>query len=67
MLKLVRFLLACSECGMVSHQRSENTKCQPAEQQVSCGICTESAEVSSGIEETAHVEGRHHLQVQQDV
>ena len=66
-LKAVCFLYTGSHSGMVSHQWSEDSQFQPSQYQIFGGVSAKSAKVSSCIQETAHVQGWHHLQVQQDM
>src|SRR5699024_9872432 len=61
--KPVDFLLPCSRGGMVPHERRENAELQPAHQKFLCRICAESAQIRSCIEETAHIQRRHHLDI----
>ena len=65
--KLIRLLTAGAEGGMVSHKRCENAESQPAEHEILCGICSEAAKISTGIQETAHVQGWKHMKVQKDM
>ena len=52
---------------MVSHKRCENAESQPAEHEILCGICAEATKISTGIQETAHVQGWKHMKVQKDM
>ena len=65
--KLISLLTAGAESGMVSHQRSENAESQPAEHQIFRGVRAEAAKISTGIQETAHVQGWKHMKVQKDM
>ena len=60
-LELVSFLFSGSQSGVVSHKRCEYTKCQPAQYQITCGICTETAQICTCVKETAHIQGWKHL------
>ena len=65
--KTICFLYTGSHSGMVSQQWSEDSQFQPSQYQIFCSIYTESTKVSSCIQETAHIQGRHHFQIQQNV
>ena len=54
--KLIAFLFAGSECGMIPHQRCEDAECKPAQKQVAGCVGTETAQICSGVEESAHVQ-----------
>ena len=42
-------------------------KCKETQQELAGGVGAEAAQVRSGIEEAAHVQGGHHLQVQEQM
>ena len=65
--KLVAFLLSGTDRCMITHQRCEYSKCQETEQQLSCGISAKSPQICSCIQETTHIQRRHHLQVQENM
>ena len=54
--KLITFLLPCAQGGVVPHERGEYAQCEETQQQVPCCVRAEAAEVSSCIEESAHIE-----------
>ena len=63
--KLIAFLLSGSDRRMVPHKGREHAKGKPAEQKVSRGVGPESAQIRSRVQKAAHIQGRHHFQVQQ--
>ena len=67
MFKLITLLLPGTDRCMVTHQRCEYSKCQETEQQLSCGISAKSPQICSCIQETTHIQRRHHLQVQENM
>ncbi len=54
-LKLIALLLSRPLCRMVTHQRCKYTQRQPAQQHIPCRIGAESAQICTGIQETAHI------------
>ena len=52
---------------MVAHQGGEHPQRQPPQQQIPAGVGVEATQVGSHIQETAHIEGGQHLEVQQQV
>ena len=52
---------------MIPHQRGKQAKLHPAQYQVLCSVCAETAKICAGIQESAHVQGRHHFDVQQQM
>ena len=67
MLKLIALLISCAFTGMVTHERSEHAECEPSEKKVSGCVTSKSTEIRARIQETAHIHGRKHLDVEQDV
>ena len=67
MFKLIAFLLSRINCGMVPHKRRKHAKGKPAQQQVSRCVSAKSAQICSCIQEAAHIQRRHHFQVQQNM
>ena len=54
-LELIAFLLSCAEGRMIPHQGSEHAQCEEAQQQLPGCIRPESAQISTGVEEAAHI------------
>ena len=52
---------------MIAHQRRKNAERQPAEQEFPCRIRAEAAQIRAGIQESAHIQRRHHTDIQQKV
>ena len=67
MLKLIALLISCPLTRMVTHKRCEHAECEPSEKKVSGCVASKSAEIRTRIQETAHIHGRKHLDVEQDV
>ena len=66
-LKLIALLISCALASMVAHERCEHAEGKPSEQKVSGRIAAKSAKIRARIQETAHIHGRKHLDVEQDV
>src|SRR5699024_983654 len=67
MFKAETLLLSRAKGSVISHQRCKYSQSQPAEKKFSGRISVESSQIRSCIQETAHIQGRKHLQVQKDV
>ena len=52
---------------MVAHQRGEQTELKPAQGKIRRGIGGEAAEVGTAVQETAHLDTGHHLDVGQQL
>ena len=63
----VVFLHPGAHRGVVAHQRGEQTELKPAQGKIRRGIGGEAAEVGTAVQETAHLDTGHHLDVGQQL
>ena len=66
-LKAVRFLFAGTGGGVVAQQGREDAHAVPAQHKVLGGVAAKAANVGAFVQETAHVQGGHHVQAEQNV
>ena len=66
-LKAVRFLFASAGGGVVAQQGREDAHAVPAQHKVLGGVAAKAANVGAFVQETAHVQGGHHVQAEQNV
>ena len=65
--ELVVFLIPGAGAGMVAHQRGKEAEFQPAQSQIGRCVAVKAAEIRPGVEETAHLDIGHHLDVGQQL
>ena len=63
----VVFLHPGAHRGVVAHQRGEQTELKPAQGKIRRGIAGEAAEVGTAVQETAHLDTGHHLDIGQQL
>ena len=66
-LKAVRFLFASAGGGVVAQQGREDAHAVPAQHKVLGGVAAKAANVGAFVQETAHIQGGHHVQAEQNV
>ena len=66
-LKAVRFLFAGTGGGVVAQQGREDAHAVPAQHKVLGGVAAKAANVGAFVQETAHVQGGHHVQAEQNM
>ena len=66
-LKAVRFLFASAGGGVVAQQGREDAHAVPAQHKVLGGVAAKAANVGAFVQETAHVQGGHHVQAEQNM
>ena len=66
-LKAVGLLFAGTGGGVVAQQRREDAHAVPAQHKVLGGVAAKAANVGAFVQETAHVQGGHHVQAEQNV
>ena len=63
----VELLLPARSVGVIAHEGRKEAEFQPAEGEVGGGVLAEAAEVGTAVEEAAHLDGGHHLDVGQQL
>ena len=66
-LKAVGLLFAGTGGGVVAQQGREDAHAVPAQHKVLGGVAAKAANVGAFVQETAHVQGGHHVQAEQNV
>ena len=66
-LKAVRFLFASAGGGVVAQQGREDAHAVPAQHKVLGGVAAKAANVGAFVQETAHIQGGHHVQAEQNM
>ena len=63
----VELLPPARSVGVIAHEGRKEAEFQPAEGEVRGGVLAEAAEVSAAVEEAAHLDGGHHLDIGQQL
>ena len=65
--KIAALLIPCSESGVVTHKRCENSESKETQNEVTCCVLVKTAQICTAVEETAHICRRKHFEIEKNM